>query len=94
MNELRLINIGFGNLVAGNRLLAVVSPESAPVKRLIQDTRDRGNLVDATFGRRTRSVILMDSGHVVLSAIQPETIAGRVSGRAAPTAPGGEVPDD
>ena len=94
MNELRLINIGFGNLVAGNRLLAVVSPESAPVKRLIQDTRDRGNLVDATFGRRTRSVLLMDSGHVVLSAIQPETIAGRVSGRAAPTAPGGEVPDD
>ena len=94
MNELRLINIGFGNLVAGNRLLAVVSPESAPVKRLIQDTRDRGNLVDATFGRRTRSVILMDSGHVVLSAIQPETIAGRVSGKAAPVSQGGEDPDD
>ena len=94
MNELKLINIGFGNLVAGNRLLAVVSPESAPVKRLIQDTRDRGNLVDATFGRRTRSVLLMDSGHVVLSAIQPETIAGRVSGKAAASSPGGEDPDD
>ena len=94
MNELRLINIGFGNLVAGNRLLAVVSPESAPVKRLIQDTRDRGNLLDATFGRRTRSVILMDSGHVVLSAIQPETIAGRVSGKVAANPPGGEEPDD
>lgn len=72
-----LINIGFGNMVAAGRLLAVVGPESAPVKRMIQDARDRGMLIDATYGRKTRSVILMDTDHVVLSAIPPETVGER-----------------
>ena len=81
MDNLKLINIGFGNYVSASRLLAVVSPESAPIKRIVQDTRERGQLVDATFGRRTRAVIIMDSGHVILSAIQPETVAGRLSGK-------------
>ena len=81
MDTIRLINIGFGNLISASRLLAILSPESAPIKRIIQDTRERGLLVDATFGRRTRAVIVMDSGHVILSAIQPETIAGRVGGK-------------
>ena len=80
-NNLRLINIGFGNLVSASRLLSIVSPESAPIKRIIQDSRERGLLVDATFGRRTRAVIIMDSGHVILSALQPETVAGRVAGK-------------
>ena len=79
---MKLINIGFGNMVSANRLLAVVSPESAPIKRIIQDTRERGQLVDATFGRRTRAVLIMDSGHVILSAIQPETVASRIGGKA------------
>ncbi len=79
---MKLINIGFGNMVSANRLLAVISPESAPIKRIIQDTRDRGMLIDATFGRRTRAVLVMDSGHVILSAIQPETVAGRIGGKA------------
>ena len=81
MDNLRLINIGFGNLVSASRLLSIVSPESAPIKRIVQDSRERGLLVDATFGRRTRAVIIMDSGHVVLSALQPETVAGRVAGK-------------
>lgn len=72
-----LINIGFGNIVSANRVIAIVSPESAPIKRIIQDTRDKGLLVDATYGRRTRAVIITDSGHVVLSAVQPETVAHR-----------------
>ena len=76
---MKLINIGFGNMVSASRLVAIVSPESAPIKRIVQDTRDRGQLIDATYGRRTRAVIIMDSGHVVLSAIQPETVAGRLS---------------
>ena len=80
-NGVKLINIGFGNLVSASRLLSIVSPESAPIKRIIQDSRERGLLVDATFGRRTRAVIIMDSGHVVLSALQPETVAGRVAGK-------------
>ena len=75
---MRLINIGFGNMVSANRLIAIVSPESAPIKRIIQEARDRSMLIDATYGRRTRSVIIMDSGHIILSAVQPETIAGRV----------------
>lgn len=75
---MKLINIGFGNIVFANRVIAMVSPESAPVKRIIQESREKGNLIDATQGRRTRAVIIMDSDHVVLSAIQPETIAGRV----------------
>ena len=79
---MKLINIGFGNMVSSSRLLTIVSPESAPIKRIIQEAKDRGMLVDATYGRRTRAVIIMDTDHVILSAIQPETIAGRVSGRA------------
>ena len=74
---MKLINIGFGNMVSAGRLIAIVSPESAPIKRIIQEARDRGVLIDATYGRRTRAVIVMDSGHVILSAIQPETVANR-----------------
>lgn len=73
-----LINIGFGNMVAAERVVAIVSPESSPIKRIIQDAREeRGLLVDATYGRRTRAVLVMDSGHVVLSPVQPETISHR-----------------
>ncbi|NJK35303.1 MAG: DUF370 domain-containing protein [Oscillatoriales cyanobacterium SM2_2_1] len=75
--DIRLINIGFGNIVSAGRVVAIVSPESAPIKRIITDARDRGQLIDATYGRRTRAVIIMDSNHVVLSAIQPETVANR-----------------
>ena len=75
--DIKLINIGFGNIVAANRIIAIVSPESAPIKRIITDARERGELVDATYGRRTRAVMVMDSGHVVLSSIQPETVANR-----------------
>jgi len=74
---MKLINIGFGNIVSANRVVAIVSPESAPIKRIISDARERGQLVDATYGRRTRAVLITDSGHVVLSAIQPETVAHR-----------------
>ncbi|MBE6847553.1 MAG: DUF370 domain-containing protein [Oscillospiraceae bacterium] len=77
---MRLINIGFGNMISSSRLVTIVSPESAPIKRIIQDARDRGRLIDATYGRRTRAVIVMDSDHVILSAIQPETIGARLSG--------------
>ena len=73
-----LINIGFGNIVSANRIIAIVSPESAPIKRIIQEAKDTSMAVDATYGRRTRAVVIMDSGHVILSAIQPETVAGRV----------------
>ena len=76
---MKLINIGFGNMISSQRLLAVVSPESAPIKRVIQEARDRGMLIDATYGRRTRAVVIMDTDHVILSAIQPETIAGRMN---------------
>ncbi len=75
---MKLINIGFGNMVSANRLVAIVSPESAPIKRIIQDAKDRGTLIDATYGRRTRAVLITDSDHVVLSAVQPETVANRV----------------
>ena len=74
---MKLINIGFGNMVSASRIITIVSPESAPIKRIIQDARDSGLLIDATYGRRTRAVIVMDSGHVILSAIQPETVANR-----------------
>lgn len=77
--EIRLINIGFGNIVAANRIIAIVSPESAPIKRIIQEARDRGMLIDATYGRRTRAVVITDSDHVVLSAVQPETVAHRLN---------------
>ena len=76
---MKLINIGFGNMVSANRLVAIVSPESAPIKRIIQDARDRGSLIDATYGRRTRAVIVTDSDHVILSAVQPETVANRIT---------------
>lgn len=79
MNNVNLINIGFGNIVAGNRVIAIVSPESAPIKRIIQEARERGMLIDATYGRRTRAVIITDSDHVILSAIQPETVFNRMS---------------
>ena len=74
---MKLINIGFGNMVSANRLVAIVSPESAPIKRIVQEARDKGTLIDATYGRRTRAVIITDSDHEVLSAIQPETVANR-----------------
>ena len=74
---MKLINIGFGNMVASSRLIAIVSPESAPVKRIIQEAREERRLIDATYGRRTRAVIISDSDHVILSAVQPETIAHR-----------------
>lgn len=76
--DVRLINIGFGNIVAVNRIIAIVSPESAPIKRNISDARERGQLIDATYGRRTRAVLVADSGHIILSAIQPETVASRL----------------
>ena len=75
---MKLINIGFGNMVSASRLIAIVSPESAPIKRIIQDAKDRGTLIDATYGRRTRAVIITDSDHVILSAIQPETVVNRL----------------
>ena len=75
---MQLINIGFGNTVSANRIIAIVSPESAPIKRIVQEAKEQGTAVDATCGRRTRAVVIMDSGHVVLSAIQPETVAGRL----------------
>lgn len=78
---MKLINIGFGNMVSAGRLVAIVSPESAPIKRIVQEARDRGVLVDATYGRRTRAVLITDSDHVILSAIQPETVAGRMGNR-------------
>ncbi|HHT91070.1 MAG: DUF370 domain-containing protein [Bacillota bacterium] len=78
---IRLINIGFGNIVAANRVVAIVSPESAPIKRMVQEARDRGMLIDATFGRRTRAVIIADSDHVILSAVQPETVAHRLTNK-------------
>ena len=74
---MQLINIGFGNMISMSKLVAMVSPDSAPIKRIIQDARDEGRLIDATYGRRTRTVIVMDSGHVILSAVQPDTIASR-----------------
>ncbi|HHX97146.1 MAG TPA: DUF370 domain-containing protein [Clostridia bacterium] len=77
--ELKLVNIGFGNIVVANRIVAIVSPESAPIKRIIQEAREEGLLIDATYGRRTRAVVIMDSSHVVLSAVQPETVAQRLS---------------
>ena len=78
---MKLINIGFGNLVSPQRLIAVVSPDSAPVKRLVKEARERGMLIDASYGRSTRAVLIMDSDHVVLSALQPETVANRAAGQ-------------
>lgn len=79
--SIELLNIGLGNMVSVSRIIAIVSPESAPIKRIIQDVRERGDLIDATCGRRTRSVVIMDSGHVVLSPLQPETLNARLEQR-------------
>ncbi len=78
---MKMINIGFGNVVCAERMIAVVAPDSAPVKRIVQEARERAVLIDATYGRRTRAVIIMDSDHVVLSALQPETLASRAAER-------------
>ena len=78
---MKLISIGFGNAVAAARILAVVSPDSAPIKRVVQEARERGMLIDASYGRSTRAVLIMDSDHVVLSALQPETVANRAAGQ-------------
>ena len=77
---MKLINIGFGNLVSASRLIAIVSPDSAPIKRMVQEARERGVLIDATYGRRTRAVLIMDNDHLVLSALTPEAVTGRVEG--------------
>ena len=76
--DIKLINIGFGNIVAANRISSIISPESAPIKRIIQEARDNGTLIAATYGRRPRAVIVTDSGHIILSAVQPETVANRL----------------
>jgi len=78
---MRLVNVGFGNMVSAERLIAVVGPDSAPVKRMVQDSRSAGSLIDATYGRKTRAVLIMDSGHIVLSALQPETVSARLGGK-------------
>ncbi len=75
---IKLINIGFGNIVSASRIISIVSPESAPIKRVISEARERGQLIDATYGRRTRAVIVADSGHIILSAVQPETVKHRL----------------
>lgn len=75
---MQLVNIGFGNIVSADRIVAIVSPESAPIKRLVQEAKDNKIAVDATYGRRTRAVLIMDSGHIILSAVQPETVGGRI----------------
>ncbi len=77
---MKFINIGFGNMVSSTRIIAIVSPESAPVKRVISDARSKNELIDATCGRRTRAVLVTDSEHIILSALQPETIANRLKG--------------
>lgn len=77
---MKLVNIGFGNMINASRLVAVVSPDSAPIKRIVQEAKERGTLIDATQGRRTRAVMIMDSDHVVLSYLQSETVANRLNG--------------
>ena len=91
---MKLLNIGFGNMVSTDRLIAIVSPDSAPIKRMIQEGRDRGVLIDATYGRRTRAVIITDSDHVILSAVQPETVANRLNDRDEDLAGDEELDDD
>ncbi|MBQ1518362.1 MAG: DUF370 domain-containing protein [Ruminococcus sp.] len=77
---MKLVNIGYGNMVSANRIISVVSPESAPIKRLVQEARDSGRAIDATFGRKTRAVLIMDSGHIVLSSLITDTLAARING--------------
>lgn len=79
--SIKLVNIGFGSIVSANRLVAIVSPESAPIKRIVQEARDNGMLIDATYGRRTRGVLIADSGHIILSAVQPETVSNRLASK-------------
>lgn len=79
--DIKLVNVGFGNIISANRIVAIVSPESAPIKRIVSEGRDRGMLIDATYGRRTRAVIVTDSDHVILSAVQPETVRQRLHGK-------------
>lgn len=76
--DIKQLNIGFGNIVFANRIIAVLSPESAPIKRVIQDSKDQKMLIDATYGRRTRAVLIADDGHIILSPVMPETISGRL----------------
>ena len=78
---MKLINVGFGNMVSAGRLVAIVGPDSAPIKRMIQEAREGGTLIDATYGRRARAVLIMDSDHIILSALQPETVAARANNR-------------
>ena len=75
---MQLVNIGFGNIVSANRIIAIVSPEYAPIKRMVQEAKDKGTAIDATYGRRTRAVVITDSDHLILSALQPETVASRL----------------
>lgn len=75
-----LINIGYGNMVSADRIVTIVSPESAPIKRLVQEARDSGRAIDATYGRKTRAVIIMDSGHIILSSLITDTLAARING--------------
>ena len=79
MDKLHFLNIGYGTVVSANRVIAIISPDSAPVKRIIQDAKEKGTLIDATYGRKTRCVIIMDDGHIVLSPNMPETVGGRLS---------------
>lgn len=76
---MKLLNIGFGNMVSGDRIIAIVAPDSAPIKRIVQDAKEQGMLIDATYGRRTKSVVIMDSDHVVLSAKNPESLGNRAA---------------
>ena len=86
---MHLINIGFGNLVSASRVVALISPESSPIKRVIQDARDRGGLIDASFGRKTKTVLVTDSGHVILSALPPETLGEQLEGEGGTAPPTG-----
>ncbi|MDQ0245625.1 DUF370 domain-containing protein [Priestia abyssalis] len=77
----KLINIGFGNFISSHRIISVVHPDSAPIKRMVQDAKERGTLIDATLGRKTRSVVIMDSDHVILAPVQPETVSHRIANK-------------
>ncbi|RKD27842.1 hypothetical protein SAMN02745883_00220 [Caminicella sporogenes DSM 14501] len=79
--DLKFVNIGFGNVISSNRIIAIVKPESAPIKRIINEAREQGKLIDATYGRKTRAVIICDSNHIVLSSVQPETMAQRFNSK-------------
>ena len=79
MEKIQFLNIGYGNVVSANRVIAIVSPDSAPIKRIVQEGKEKGNVIDATYGRKTRCVIIMDNGHMVLSPNMPETVGGRLS---------------